>query len=200
MITINTFRSDKRKDLEPTVSYMNDVLSKMDKMYSEVRKAVTELSFSDNAPHKVARTIIDNDLSQMDSLVLVHKAMYKINDVLNQIALNIYPDVVEAYGDAESVVSSIKLELLNDTVFNRLTSSNAERNREVEFIMMGILNPMGKITTKYKLTKSMISHLEDMSKYINKLDSMVRLKQNILGTTEFESMVANGARVMDASI
>lgn len=201
LMSIQKFRTDQKAAMKTNVDYISNALESIDKMYKSIREIVSDLSMSENAPYKVAQQIVEQNLPQIDSLVLTHKAMYKINDALNKISMTILPDLTEIHSDAKSVMESVKLELMNDAIFTKLTTSNAERNRESDFILMDMDKPFGKIETKYKLSKDMIVHLNNMSSYCNRLDSMIRLKQNILGTTEFESMVANGNKMItDASI
>ena len=200
MLNLQNFRVKKRTELNSLVDYMSESLEEVDKLYRKIRTLASELSTSDIAPHRIAREIVDKNLGQMDSLLLIHKSMYKINDVLNVISMEILPDLTELEGDATSVIESSKLELVNDVTFNRLTSSNAERNRETNFIFINVTKKYDKLERKYKLAKDMIVHVTNMGKYINKLDSMIRLKQSILGTYEFETMVANGTKIMNADI
>jgi len=201
LMSIQKFRNDHKLDMKTNVDYLVTNLDQIDTMYKTIREKVTDLSLSDNAPYKVAQKIVEEELLQMDSLLLTHKAMYKINDALNTISMKFLPDLTEIYSDSKSIMGSIKLELMNDPMFTKLTTSNAERNRESDFILMDMIKTFGKIEVKYKLSKDMISHLNSMGSYCNRLDSMIRLKQNIIGTTEFESMVAQGQNIIkDASI
>jgi len=198
---LTDFRKDKRKEIEPSVDYLKDVLKDIIDIEIDVRKQVVDLSTSDDAPAKVARDLVeDKSLPRSKQMQRVHMSMYKHNDLANKVNLSVLPLVTEMYGDAQSVVNNTKLELMNDQLFNRLTSSNAEREREVNFILMHLQTAFNKIDMKYKNIKNYIKHIDDQSHYLSKLDAMIRLQQKISESADYEGMMGRAGEIREANI
>jgi len=196
---LSSFRKDKRKEIEPSIDYLKNILNDITEMEANVRKQVVNLSTSNDAPAKVARDVVENpSLPRSKQMQRVHVSMYKYNDLANKVNLSIVPVVTEMYGDAQSVVNNTKLELMNDPLFNRLTSSNAEREREVSFILMYLQTVFNKIEMKFKNIKNYIKHIDDQAHYLSKLDSMIRLQQKIAESADYEAMM--GGTIQEADI
>jgi len=193
MVSLAKYRKDKQKELEPHISSLRDSYKVLSGYHQEMMKKLSDFMQTEHVPNKVASRIVEENMSQMNALVEVHKAMYKLNDIANTFALQYLSHITEIYGDAELLVKTVELEIKNDDIFNKITTSNAERNREAEFITLYLNNEFTKIKNKYRAIKDLVSFVESMQSYLNRLDSFIRLKEKIIGSSEYEAMVTSSS-------
>jgi hypothetical protein len=196
--TLSQFRKEKKKEVNPHLETLKSIRNEITDFYKQLNTIISEWASTDDVPYKVAEIILRDQLNQMNALTLTHKAMYKINNINTKTNLNILPEMEVLQSEANILFDSIKTELLNDPVFHRVTSSNAEREREISYILMFHKQEMDRIGLRYNQAKKLVKFMESASGYINRLDSMIRLKQNIIQSSEFESMVANGQKAIES--
>ena len=76
----------------------------------------------------------------------------------------------------------------------QLGLTKTDQVREIEFIMNNADTNFNRIDMRFKQIKNLIVFMEDQNSSLNRLDSALRLKQNIDSSAAFET-IANGDSV-----
>jgi len=202
-MAINTalsFRINKIKEIDILVDTLQEYNSQLLDINNTVKQSINSIMSSDFIAHKVAYKIIEENLNQLDSLKIVHKSLYKINEQFTMMNINLLPEANTIYTDSKSLFDTTKLEIMNDLIFNKVTTSNAEREREVNFIMNKANQVMLKINNLFKQIKNYYAFMEHQLSYLNKLDSMIRLKNNIVNSGAIGEILASGNSVIQTEL
>lgn len=198
--TIFSFRRDKRKELEPVESDFKEKEKELNELVNELKNKVVEFINSSYVPYKIAGEIVEKNPSQLDALTMIHRAIYKLNDIVVKATVEMMPQINVIYNDTKMILSSIQQELLVDETLYRLTNSNAEREREVNYILLPVSNTFKRIERSYNYAKELIKFLDKQNDYLMRLESSVRLKQKILDSSAINEIMASGQNVMQMEI
>lgn len=191
VITINTL-FDLRKsmlakanDIEEEI---NKYFDKIEEEYINIRTAVLAYSKTEYLAFKVARKIVEQNLQQKVSLANVHEALYKTQDISTDLTLNGLQNITEILTESKIIVTSLKTDLTNNDEVIKLNMTKTALSQEVEFIMNNINKVFKRIDMRAKQCKTYIKFVDDNLQQLNRLDSMIRLKQNILSNIFTESI------------
>jgi len=198
--TIFSFRRDKRKEIEPMVEEFKEVEKELSEYQTKLRKQVLEFVDSPYIPYKIASELVEKNLPQLDALALIHKAIYKLNDILTKNAVYIMPEVNKLYNDAKITLSTTQQELLVDETLYHLTNSNAEREREVNYITLPLSNQFKRIERVYNSIKELVKFLDKQNDYLMRLESSIRLKQKILDSSAINEIMASGQNIIQMEL
>jgi len=194
--SIQAFRREKREEIEKTNKFLRDIRESIDNKYKSVYDSVVEFVASDFVPYKVASKIIENNLNQMDALKEIHIAMFKADRINTDLIVKVLPELEKEYSDAVSTYEIKEIEMMNDDNLSKLATSNAERKREVEAILVVTKSVINQIKVRYKQIKNLISFMKSCQDYLNRLDMMVKTKQKVIESKEFTEMITSSNRIM----
>ena len=193
-----------RKELLELVAGSSDQLSKfaidIDRLYKNITETVSAFIKTDHPSYKVARKFLEKNsdgkliVSKSEALIMIHTALYEVQDINTEIAIDIYTSAVEIHSLAKDIIRSKKTELSNYEKFMQLGLTKTDQVREIEFIMNNADTNFNRIDMRFKQIKNLIIFMEDQNSSLNRLDSALRLKQNIDSSAAFET-IANGDSV-----
>ena len=198
--TIFSFRRDKRRELQPMESDFLEKEKEINELTNSIKNKVIEFINSPFVPYKIAGEIVEKNPSQLDALTMIHRAIYKLNDIVVKVTIELMPQIDSIYNDTKMVLSSTQQELLVDETLYRLTNSNAEREREVNYILLPISNIFKRIERSYNYAKELVKFLDKQNDYLMRLESSVRLKQKILDSSAINEIMASGQNIMQMEI
>lgn len=178
----------KANDIEKEI---NDYFDKIEEEYIKIKSAVMSYSKTEFLAYKVAKDISENNLKQKISLAKIHQALYKVQEISTDLTLDGLQNITEIMTESKIIVTSLKTDLTNNDEVIKLNLAKTTLSQEVEFIMNNINKVFKRIEMRGKQCKTYIGFVDDNLQQLNKLDSMVRLKQNIL-TNVFTESINNG--------
>ena len=194
VISINTLFDLRKKMLvkaNDIEKEMNEYFDKIEDEYIAIKSTVTAYSKTKFLAFKIAREISEKNLQQKISLANIHEALYHAQEISTELTLDGLQNITEIITESKIIVSSLKTDLTNNDEVIKLNLAKTTLSQEVEFIMNNINKIFKRIDMRAKQCKTYISFVEDNLQQLNRLDSMVRLKQNIL-TSVFTETINSG--------
>jgi len=183
-----------RKDIEDILKIPLITLKENADDISEIRLEIAEIIkqfiYSDLPMHKVANEIITHETAEdahkminsefkKKALAKIHRTRYELEDIITKIKIDYYPSALTIQGNSESLLKTSKIEAITDSALNKLVSTNAQKEREVEYIMKDHNYYFDKINIEFKMVKNYLVWVEDQIDYANKMDSFIRLNKQL---------------------
>ena len=191
VISITTL-FDLRKKMLVKANEIEDEINKyfdqIEDEYIKIKSAVVTYSKTRYLAFKVAKDISKNNLQQKISLANIHEALYHAQEISTELTLGGLQDITEILTESKIIVTSLKTDLTNNDDVIKLNLAKTTLSQEVEFIMNNINKVFKRIDMRAKQCKTYISFVDDNLQQLNRLDSMIRLKQNILSNVFTESL------------
>jgi len=171
----------------------------INKLFKSAEKLVKDFVSTEHPSYKVAKKFLERTddgimkVSKTDALILIHTALYEVQNIATELSLKIYPSAVEIHSLAKDLIRSKEIQLRNDEKLLQLGMTKTDQNREIEFVMNNMTTNFNKIDMRFKQIKNYINFIEDQNSALNRLDSALRLKQNIDSTVAFETIAKSSS-------
>ena len=109
----------------------------------------------------------------INSLQIIHIALYKAQKISAVARLKYYPKVIELVNDANTLYNSVINSVMNCDDFSEIKTS-AEKNRVCDFICERFNNTYKDIKALDLKADSYVSYIKDQIFHLNSLDNMIR--------------------------
>lgn len=177
-----------RKSLEGTATQIDELHIKITEYAKITEKQVIDFSETAFVAHKIAEKVSSGKLGKKESLELIHKSMWKTQDLLTFLKLQILPRITDINSDVKLMLKASKIEAKNDEKFLAIKISTTQRKEELDYVTMDVDVAAGKVQQLCNKIKDYIEWVDEQMAYLNRLDSMIRLGQRI-----DEHMIFNGS-------
>lgn len=190
---------DKVSQVEGSVSLLTDEVRKTS---VRVKKVLTDFITTPHVAYKVGRSILTKveevnegtgeirtrDRNKLECLDIIHQAIYVITEILTNFQVGWYDDTIDSMARAESLSSTLEVELKGDDRMVALFETATARNEEVRYLMRMVDQQMILIKSYDQRIKAMIKWASKQLDILNRYDSLIRLKTEISRNLLFPEM------------
>lgn len=127
----------------------------------------------------------------IDSLQLIHTALFEAQSISSTVRVKIYPKLVDIFKSAIILYNRADDEIMNSDELAE-AKSNAERERIRDFILMDAREVLDEMRSKDSQSESYLKYISDQMYHLNSLDTMIRtadkMEASELFTESLDSM------------
>lgn len=175
---IEEVRNHFKTRIEEVEKALSNNKEKMENAYNGFSTKVKEFFASDNVSHKLGEVLSKTKL-KVDQLRLLRIAIYKNSEVLNNVRVFMLPELSQMVSDSKSLYSTTFTYITGDNKVIQLLSSTSEKEREATYMLLTASQSHGGIKALWTNFKTYITFLEENLDALNKMESSLRLENNL---------------------
>lgn len=162
------------------VAFVDGVINSLGELSKEQTKLVNELE-------KLCNDHIDSDFNSVnvgsvvtkpgrlniDSLQIIHTALFEIQGVSSLARVKIYPKLIDLFKSAAILYNRATDEIMNSEELAE-AKSNAEKERIKDYVLLEARELLDNMRSKDSQAESYLSYIKDQMYHLNSLDTMIR--------------------------
>ena len=162
------------------VSFVDGVINSLGELSKEQTKLVNELEKlcndhldSDFNSVNVGSVVTKPGRLNIDSLQIIHTALFEIQGVSSLTRVKIYPKLIDLFKSAAILYNRATDEIMNSEELAE-AKSNAEKERIKDYVLLEAREIIDNMRSKDSQAESYLSYIKDQMYHLNSLDTMIR--------------------------
>lgn len=175
---IKAIREIHSELIEAQLPIFQEMESRAQTLADFVSDKVQTFAASADVCYKVGQHI-DQPASPIRKLQYVRRAIYKNSAIVTLFRTDTFSKMYIVQADAKSLYTGLWTEIAGDEQTLLYLTTNADKERECEYMLRNIAKHIDKIKTLYTTARTEVDWIADNLDQLNKVESALRLEHNM---------------------
>lgn len=165
--------SFKASFVDGIINSLSELSKEQTKLVNELEKLCNDHLDSDFNSVNVGSVVTKPGRLNIDSLQIIHTALFEIQGVSSLTRVKIYPKLIDLFKSAAILYNRATDEIMNSEELAE-AKSNAEKERIKDYVLLEAREIIDNMRSKDSQAESYLSYIKDQMYHLNSLDTMIR--------------------------